>query len=167
MLARLTTGASHAFPISNTSTSAVTPFAASPPAVAETFSPSPAVPIGGYARLATRARPPSQNTSITEPSTRMRTSSVSWLLRNASGPPLMLPPTQPAGSAGGGGGSGAGGPGGCGCGEGVGAVQFLPLPGMTPVVVPICGIGGTTARTIGVCLERFSHKKRFGRQLLS
>ena len=25
----------------------------------------------------------------------------------------------------------------------------------------------TTARTIGVCLERFSHKKRFGRQLLS
>ena len=26
---------------------------------------------------------------------------------------------------------------------------------------------GTTARTIGVCLERFSHKKRFGRQLLS
>ena len=26
---------------------------------------------------------------------------------------------------------------------------------------------GATARTIGVCLERFSHKKRFGRQLLS
>jgi hypothetical protein len=48
----------------------------------------------------------------------------------------MCPATHPAGSGGGGGPGGGGGGG-----EGAGAVQFCCLPGRTPVMVPMCGIG--------------------------
>ena len=37
---------------------------------------------------------------------------------------------------------------------------------LSPLRARVTAFEGTTARTIGYCLERFSHKKRFGRQLL-
>ena len=44
-------------------------------------------------------------------------------------------------------------------------IHELPWEGGGVTVTGV-SLEGTTARTIGVCLERFSHKKRFERQLL-